>query len=32
MEKVQRVKADPGNPGEIGAPMSGVVIEVRAKG
>ncbi|CAG8442670.1 2342_t:CDS:10 [Diversispora eburnea] len=31
VEKVQRVKADPGKPGEIGAPMSGVVIEVRTK-
>ncbi|CAG8524585.1 7444_t:CDS:10 [Funneliformis caledonium] len=30
VEHVQRVKADPGNPGEVGAPMSGVVIEVRA--
>ncbi|GES77569.1 pyruvate carboxylase [Rhizophagus clarus] len=26
-----REKANPGNPGEIGAPMSGVVIEVRAQ-
>jgi len=25
-----REKANPGNPGEIGAPMSGVVVEVRA--
>ncbi|CAG8601444.1 1335_t:CDS:10, partial [Ambispora gerdemannii] len=29
VEHVQRLKANPNNPGEIGAPMSGVVIEVR---
>ncbi|CAG8587327.1 2318_t:CDS:10 [Ambispora leptoticha] len=29
IEHVQREKANPNNPGEIGAPMSGVVIEVR---
>jgi len=31
VEHVQREKANPGNPGEVGAPMSGVVIEVRAQ-
>ena len=32
VEHEQREKANPGNPGEVGAPMSGVVIEMRAKG
>ncbi|CAG8526782.1 15237_t:CDS:10, partial [Dentiscutata heterogama] len=27
-----RSAADPGNPGEVGAPMSGVVIEIRVQG
>ncbi|CAG8509825.1 4668_t:CDS:10 [Acaulospora morrowiae] len=31
VEAIHREKADPSKPGEIGAPMSGVVIEVRAK-
>ena len=31
VEEVSRVKADPNNPGHVGAPMSGVVVEVRAK-
>ncbi|CAG8443231.1 9377_t:CDS:10, partial [Scutellospora calospora] len=31
VEHVHRKKADLGNPGEIGAPMSGVVIEIRVK-
>ncbi|RIA98644.1 pyruvate carboxylase [Glomus cerebriforme] len=31
VEHIQREKANPGNPGEIGAPMSGVVVEVRAQ-
>ncbi|RGB33096.1 pyruvate carboxylase [Rhizophagus diaphanus] len=30
VEHEHREKANPGNPGEIGAPMSGVVVEVRA--
>ncbi|CAG8543880.1 4955_t:CDS:10, partial [Cetraspora pellucida] len=29
VEHVHRKKADTGNPGEVGAPMSGVVIEIR---
>ncbi|CAG8803134.1 9105_t:CDS:2, partial [Racocetra persica] len=29
VEHVHRKKADPGNPGDVGAPMSGVVIEIR---
>lgn len=28
---MQRERANPANPGDVGAPMSGVVIEVRAK-
>lgn len=31
VETVTRVKANPSNPGDVPAPMSGVVIEVRAK-
>ncbi|CAG8476435.1 1526_t:CDS:10, partial [Acaulospora colombiana] len=31
IETVHRIKADPSKPGEIGAPMAGVVIEIRAK-
>ncbi|KAG2220993.1 hypothetical protein INT45_004612 [Circinella minor] len=31
IEKITREKAKPSNPGDVGAPMSGVVIEVRAK-
>ncbi|KAL1918699.1 uncharacterized protein VTP21DRAFT_2721 [Calcarisporiella thermophila] len=30
-EQITRPKADPSRPGDIGAPMSGVVVEVRAK-
>ncbi|RIB24845.1 pyruvate carboxylase [Gigaspora rosea] len=29
VEHVHRKKAEPGNPGDVGAPMSGVVIEIR---
>jgi pyruvate carboxylase len=29
VENVKRPKADPGDPGQVGAPMSGVVIEIR---
>jgi pyruvate carboxylase len=29
IEDVKRQKADPSDPGQVGAPMSGVVIEVR---
>ncbi|AOW03340.1 pyruvate carboxylase [Yarrowia lipolytica] len=29
VETVSRPKADPGNPNEVGAPMAGVVVEVR---
>jgi pyruvate carboxylase len=31
VEDVSRAKADPNNPGHVGAPMSGVVVEVRVK-
>ncbi|EIE82226.1 hypothetical protein G6F46_002417 [Rhizopus delemar] len=31
IEIVTREKANPSNPGDIGAPMSGVVVEIRAK-
>jgi len=31
VETVTRVKADPSKPGDVGAPMSGVVVEVRVK-
>ncbi|ODV91639.1 hypothetical protein CANCADRAFT_30005 [Tortispora caseinolytica NRRL Y-17796] len=31
VESVTRPKADPSNPGQVGAPMSGVVVEVRVK-
>jgi pyruvate carboxylase len=32
IEHVQRVKADANEPGDVGCPMSGVVVEVRVKG
>jgi pyruvate carboxylase len=32
VEKTQRLKANPSNPGEVGAPMSGIVVEIRLKG
>lgn len=31
VETISRLKADPRNPNEIGAPMAGVVVEVRVK-
>jgi pyruvate carboxylase len=31
VEVVTREKANPGKPGDVGAPMSGVVIEIRVK-
>ena len=31
VESVQREVADPGKPGDIGAPMPGVIVEVRVQ-
>jgi len=31
VETITRVKADPSKPGDVGAPMSGVVVEIRVK-